>query len=168
MSTKYQLWYHNPWKIIHNILANSDLADGVDYVAYRDFENGKQQYCDYMSGDWAWRQCVSEFCRECPCLLKLPQKDLIAIDINMHGAIFIPIILGGDGKTVSVATSQHEYHPIYLSIGNVCNHIRRAHKDTLVLIGFLPIPKGKASHFSQGAQSHKLVGAQKDTNNDIF
>ena len=61
----------------------------------------------------------------------------------MHGAIFIPIILGSDKTTVSVATGQHEYHPIYLSIGNVRNHIRRAHKDALVLIGFLPIPKGK-------------------------
>jgi hypothetical protein len=57
--------------------------------------------------------------------------------------MFIPIILGSDKTTVSVATGQHEYHPIYISVGNVRNHIRRAHKDALVLIGFLPIPKGK-------------------------
>lgn len=63
----------------------------------------------------------------------------------MHGAIFIPIILGSDKTTVSVATGQQEYHPVYLSIGNVRNHIRRAHKDALVLIGFLPIPKGEFS-----------------------
>ena len=57
--------------------------------------------------------------------------------------MFIPIVLGSDKTTTSVATGQHEYHPIYLSVGNVRNHVRRAHKDALILIGFLPIPKGK-------------------------
>ena len=61
----------------------------------------------------------------------------------MHGATFIPIIIGSDKTTTSVATGQHEYHPVYLSVGNVQNRIRRAHKDALVLIGFLPIPKGE-------------------------
>ena len=56
--------------------------------------------------------------------------------------MFVPIIIGSDKTTVSVATGQHVYHPVYLSVGNVHNHIRRAHKDTLVLVGFLPIPKG--------------------------
>ena len=63
----------------------------------------------------------------------------------MHGSMFIPIILGSDKTTTSVATGQHEYHPIYLSVGNVRNHVRRAHKDALVLIGSLPIPKCKWS-----------------------
>ena len=56
--------------------------------------------------------------------------------------MFIPVILGTDKTTVSVATGQHEYHPIYLSIGNIHNRLRRAHRDGLVLVGFLPIPKG--------------------------
>jgi len=57
--------------------------------------------------------------------------------------MFVPVILGSDKTTVSVATGQNDFHPLYLSIGNVQNHIRRAHKDALVLIGFLPIPKGQ-------------------------
>ena len=56
--------------------------------------------------------------------------------------MFVPIVLGTNKTTVSVAIGQHEYHPVYLSIGNVHNRIRRAHKHALVLIGFLPIPKG--------------------------
>ena len=59
MTTGYQLWYRDPRKVIHNILANPDLADQMDYVPYRDFEDGKRRYCDFMSGNWAWRQCVS-------------------------------------------------------------------------------------------------------------
>jgi len=75
-------------------------------------------------------------------------QDIIATDPATHGCMFVPIILGSDKTTVSVATGQQEYYPVYLSIGNVHNNVRRAHKDALVLIGFLPIPKGNACAFS--------------------
>ena len=71
MNTQYQLWYRNPRKVIHNLLANPDLVDGIDYVPYRDFKDDKRQYRDFMSGNWAWRQCVRRFCRECFYLLTL-------------------------------------------------------------------------------------------------
>ena len=75
------------------------------------------------------------------------------MDPGMHGCMFVPIILGSDKTTTSVATGQHEYYPVYLSIGNVHNNIRRAHKDALVLIGFLPIPKGD-DHPSPARDAH--------------
>jgi hypothetical protein len=56
--------------------------------------------------------------------------------------MFVPIILGSDKTTVSVATGHTEYWPVYLSIGNVHNNVRRAHRNGLVLLGFLAIPKG--------------------------
>lgn len=95
-------------------------------------------------------------------------KDLISADPDTHGAIFVPVILGSDKTTVSVATGQHEYHPVYLSIGNARNHIRRAHKDALVLIGFLPIPKGEYLLAVSTIMSHRLIGARKDTDNETF
>ena len=55
--------------------------------------------------------------------------------------MFVPIILGSDKTTVSVATGQNEYYPLYASIGNIHNNVRRAHCNGLVLIGFLAIPK---------------------------
>lgn len=55
--------------------------------------------------------------------------------------MLIPIILGSDKTTVSVATGDNEYYPLYLSIGNVHNSVRRAHRNALVLVGFLAIPK---------------------------
>jgi len=64
MTTEYQLCYRDPRKVIHGILENPDLADGIDYVPYCEFKGGKRQYCDFMSGDWAWKQCVSEFHRD--------------------------------------------------------------------------------------------------------
>jgi hypothetical protein len=76
-------------------------------------------------------------------LLLTLMQDVISKDPLTHGSMFVPIILGSDKTTVSVATGQNEYYPLYLSIGNVQNHMRRAHKNALVIIGFLPIPKGR-------------------------
>ena len=52
-------------------------------------------------------------------------QDMILGDVSTHGSMFVPIILGSDKTTVSVATGQNEYYPLYLSIGNVQNHMRR-------------------------------------------
>ena len=70
-------------------------------------------------------------------------QDIIAEDPENYGAMFVPIILGSDKTTVSVATGHTEYWPIYGSIGNVHNNVRRAHGAGLVLVGFLSIPKSK-------------------------
>lgn len=55
--------------------------------------------------------------------------------------MFVPIILGSDKTTVTVGTGDIEYHPLYLSIGNVRNPVRRAHRNAVIPIGFLAIPK---------------------------
>ena len=61
--------------------------------------------------------------------------------------MFVPIILGSDKTTVSVATGHTQYWPVYLSIGNIHNNVRRAHQNGLVLLGFLAIPKGQCQKF---------------------
>ena len=60
----------------------------------------------------------------------------------MHGALLVSIILGSDKTTVSVATGQNKYWPLYASIGNIHNNVRCVHGAGLVLVGFLSIPKG--------------------------
>ena len=57
--------------------------------------------------------------------------------------MFVPVILGSDKTTVSVATGQTEFYPLYGSIGNVHNNVRRAYRNAISLIGFLAIPKSK-------------------------
>lgn len=66
----------------------------------------------------------------------------IAEDPNTHGSMLCPIILGADKTTASVATGHVEFHPVYMSIGNVHNEMRRSHRDAVVPIAFLSIPKG--------------------------
>ena len=74
-------------------------------------------------------------------MLKVRLQDMIAKDLSTHGSMFVPIILGSDKTTVSVATGQNEYYPIYISIGNVHNTMHRAHKNAVSLLAFLAIPK---------------------------
>ncbi|KIK23783.1 hypothetical protein PISMIDRAFT_10595 [Pisolithus microcarpus 441] len=87
-----------------------------------------------MSSDWAWKQA-----------------DIISRDPAMHGSTFIPIILGSDKTMVSVATGQNNYYPLYLSIGNIRNKVRRAHHNGVVLIAFLAIPHTDKEHASTDA-----------------
>ena len=55
--------------------------------------------------------------------------------------MFVPIILGSNKTTVLVATGQNKYYPLYISIGNIHNNVRRAHRNGLALLGFLAVPK---------------------------
>ncbi|KIJ67663.1 hypothetical protein HYDPIDRAFT_25142 [Hydnomerulius pinastri MD-312] len=87
-----------------------------------------------MSGDWAWEQV-----------------DIITEDQNTLGSTFVPIILGSNKTTVSVGMGNNEFYPLYLSIRNVRNNVRRAHRDALILIGFLAIPKTTKEHASDTA-----------------
>ncbi|OBZ73398.1 hypothetical protein A0H81_06627 [Grifola frondosa] len=115
--------FRDPRAVVQNMLANLDFKDEIDFTPLREFVDGERRLKNFMGGDWAWRQA-----------------DEIAKDPETHGA-FVPVILGSDKTTVSVATGQNEYYPLYASIGNVYNNVRRAHRNAVALIGFLAIPK---------------------------
>ncbi|KAG1815846.1 hypothetical protein DFJ58DRAFT_720308 [Suillus subalutaceus] len=119
----------------------------IDYVPFHEYDilDDKRQWKDFMSRDWVWQQAG--------CLRSIiiasgisvgHSKDEISKDPDMHGSVFVPIILSSDKTTVSVViptTGNNEYYPLYASICNVHNNVRRAHHNTLVIIGFLAIPK---------------------------
>lgn len=56
--------------------------------------------------------------------------------------MLVPVVSGLDKTTVSVATGHQEFHPFYVSAGNLTNEARRGHGDGVVPVAFLPIPKG--------------------------
>lgn len=92
---------------MHNLLANRDFNGDFDYAPFQEFDTGKRQrYQDFMSGDWAWNEA-----------------DIITQDPRTHSTMLVPVILGSNNTTVSVATGQTEFYPLYLSIGNVHNNI---------------------------------------------
>jgi hypothetical protein len=81
----------------------------------------------------------------CPLILSQLQNRIYQEDPTTEGAMYCGIILGSDKTTVSVATGNVEYHPLYMSVGNVHNSVHRAHRNAVIPIGFLAIPKGKSS-----------------------
>jgi len=94
-----------------------------------------------MSGNWAWRQVVCPFWNCCASIYIKIIQDIIVNDPSTHGSMFVPIILGSNKTTVSVGTGNNKYWPVYLSISNIHNKVHRAHRNGLVLFGFLAIPQ---------------------------
>ncbi|KAJ7137438.1 hypothetical protein C8R43DRAFT_1097904 [Mycena crocata] len=121
---EFLVHFRDPRLVLQQQLANPDFKFEIDFAPKRVFLDGGRVYEDFMSGNWAWRQA-----------------DIIAKDPATHGSVYVPAILGSDKTTVSVATGQNEYYPLYLSNGLVYNGVRRAHRNAVTLIGFLAIPK---------------------------
>ncbi|KAI0360029.1 hypothetical protein OH77DRAFT_1586687 [Trametes cingulata] len=131
MDETYEIWYRDPRQIALRMLGNPDFDGEFDYAPYREFtRHGDRRYCNFMSGNWAWLQADT-------IVQDHPEAD---------GALFVPVLLGSDKTTVSVATGQNDYYPLYMSIGNIHNNVRRAHRESVILIAFLAIPKADRRH----------------------
>ncbi|KAI0315427.1 hypothetical protein OF83DRAFT_1164796 [Amylostereum chailletii] len=131
MDEEFEVWTRNPLTIARQHISNPDFNGEWDSAPYREFTNPqdreeprKRTFKDFMSANWAWKQC-----------------DDIAADPQTHGGMFVPIISGSDKTTVSVATGQNDYYPLYQSVGNVHNNVRRAHRNSVTLTAFLSVPK---------------------------
>ncbi|KAF8834044.1 hypothetical protein BDN67DRAFT_915727 [Paxillus ammoniavirescens] len=118
----YHIWYRDPDHVVKVMLENPDFADQFDYTPYH-LTDSNRKWCwtDFMSGNYAWHQSIK-------------------------GSMYCGIILSSDKTTVSVATGQVEYHPLYLSIGNPHNAVRHAHRNTVIPIAFLAIPKAERKY----------------------
>ncbi|KAF8802194.1 hypothetical protein BYT27DRAFT_7226532 [Phlegmacium glaucopus] len=120
----YEVWFRDPDLIVRNMLNNPDFDGQFDYAPYVDLDKaGQRRWNEFMSGNFSWRHAIYD------------------VDATTQGAMYCPIILGADKTTVSVATGHVEYHLLYLSIGNVHNTVRCAHRNAVVPVGFLAIPK---------------------------
>ncbi|KAH9993136.1 hypothetical protein BJV74DRAFT_877811 [Russula compacta] len=112
MTELYDLCMRDSCQVLHHQLATSDFTDKIDVTPYQQFDSeGKWSWSNLMSADWAWKQA-----------------DIIAEDQATHGAMFVPIVVGSDKTTVSIAIGHQQYHPIYMSPGNVTNVAWQAHE----------------------------------------
>ncbi|EKM77022.1 hypothetical protein AGABI1DRAFT_101971 [Agaricus bisporus var. burnettii JB137-S8] len=125
---EYDIWYRDPDVVLKQMLNNPDFDGEFDYTPYIELDTkGEQQWSDVMSGNYAWRQA----------------NRIYDDDPSTAGSMYCPIICGTDKTTVSVATGHVEYHPGYISIGNLHNNVRRAHRNGVVPFIFFPIPKNE-------------------------
>jgi hypothetical protein len=61
--------------------------------------------------------------------------------------MLVPIVIGSDKTTVSVATGHQEFHPVYIGAGNIHNTMRRSHGLGMQPVALLPIPKSMFNSF---------------------
>jgi hypothetical protein len=61
MDEKYQIFYRDPHEVIKLMLANKVFDGNFDYTPYRQYENGQRVWCDFMSGNFSWKQAVCIF-----------------------------------------------------------------------------------------------------------
>lgn len=60
MTAEYEVWFRNPLEVLESQLGNPEFAEHMDWAAKKIYsENGKRQFVDLMSADWAWEQSVS-------------------------------------------------------------------------------------------------------------
>ncbi|KAH9997156.1 hypothetical protein BJV74DRAFT_877357 [Russula compacta] len=130
MTETYELCTRDSCQVLHHQLSTAEFKDKVNVAPYRQVNGeGVRTWSNLMSADWAWKQA-----------------DTIAEDESTHSAMFVPVVAGSDKTTVSVATGHQEYHPVYMSPGNLTNVARRAHGNALLPVAFLPIPKTSKKH----------------------
>ncbi|KAI1781964.1 hypothetical protein LXA43DRAFT_907186 [Ganoderma leucocontextum] len=126
---KYPFHFHNSLQAIERILESPDFHNNFDYVPYQEYIDGPEgkirRFCNLMSGQWAHKKA-----------------DEIAEIPECKGSMLTTFMLGADKTTVSVATGNQVFHPVYHTVGNVHNDTRCAHRDAVGILAFLPIPKG--------------------------
>lgn len=142
MKSEYQIWYRDPRLVIQNMFLNPEFKDGMDYAPYikTDPSSGRI-FHDFMSGEWAWEKAVSFSCLPLQYSMFSAVQDQLQKIPEANGATLVPVLLGSDKTTTSVATGDNEYYPLYISIGNVHNNVRRAHRDAVEVIAFLAVSK---------------------------
>jgi hypothetical protein len=60
MEADYDVWFRDPRTLVHNILSNPDFKSDFDLAPLQErTADGTHRFCDFMSGNWAWKQAVS-------------------------------------------------------------------------------------------------------------
>ncbi|KAL0573212.1 hypothetical protein V5O48_008750, partial [Marasmius crinis-equi] len=133
MDKEFVVYYRDPREVLHRQLGNRDFAGEIETTPYQATSRleGKRQFQNFMLGNWAMREADTI------------QRDHPSAS---DGAMLCPVIVGSDKTTVSVATGQNDYYPVYLSNGNLMNNARRSHRGGVSLFMFLAIPKTDRSH----------------------
>ncbi|KAG1741478.1 uncharacterized protein EDB91DRAFT_1237140 [Suillus paluster] len=117
MNATYDVWFCNPHLLLHGLLRNPDFDREMEYVPYQDYTlEDKRCFKNFFSGNWASNQAVRAY--------------TISQNKETHGSNFMLLIIGSNKTTVLVATGHTEYHPLYMSVGNIFNTTKEHAGDT--------------------------------------
>jgi hypothetical protein len=155
MHDRFTVHTRDMLEVARVMLANPEFHGHFDYSARKDFtpasgepERWERQFSDVMSGEWAWRESVS---RSPPSMMHVTYGTLqvkVSKLPGTAGSMLVGVAGGLDKTTVSVGTGDVEFHPVYATLTNIKNGMRRAHREALVPIAFLAIPKSTSNIFT--------------------
>lgn len=60
MTTDFQVHFRDVHALARNMLSNPDFKDSFDLAPFQEFEDEERRWSDFMSGNWAWREAVSD------------------------------------------------------------------------------------------------------------
>ncbi|KAI1783349.1 hypothetical protein LXA43DRAFT_903775 [Ganoderma leucocontextum] len=126
---QYVVHHLNALESLEMMVASPEFKDAFDTRPYEQYictPTGEQtrRFCNLMSGQWATQKAIAK-------------------DPATHGAMLTVFALGADKMTVSTQTGNQEFHPMYHTVGNIHNDMRRAHHEAVVPFAFLAIPKAE-------------------------
>jgi hypothetical protein len=172
-------WKHDIW-LLHTrhaldvaalIAGNTDFDTKWDYVPYEEFTSpDNRRFCNSFSGRKAWRDAVGFLSDDA--YIHYPecvgsQDRIIREHPEVRGAMLFQTVQGADKTTVSVATGHTEYHPFYFSAGNLHNDMRRAHRESVVPMAFLSIPKGMSANMQLTPADLPLAARDADDDEEF-
>ena len=145
MDKMYDVWYRDPQVVIKNIFANTDFDGEIDYTPYCEFAaDGSQRFKDFMSGEWAWDQAVHNSIPPC--------HHLSGLLLSFYNGIvvFTPYMIVNItnrkiNRPVVILACSNRYHCFVATQYNgyeCCTISLRILHNFILLVGFLPIPKG--------------------------
>ena len=70
--------------------------------------------------------------------------------------MFVLVCSGSDKTTTTVGTGQQEYHPVYMSPGDLSNIACRSHGNAVLPVAFLPILKNEFCHVTYVVSANLL------------
>ncbi|KAK7037494.1 hypothetical protein VNI00_010986 [Paramarasmius palmivorus] len=133
MTDTYTVCLRNLRDVLSSQLSTKAFHSKFSYTPYKQYNSSKQRvFSNLMSGFWAWETADK----------LMNDSDTSE---STRGAMLVPIIMGSDKTTVSVATGHQEFHPGYVSAGNLTNVACRGHGNSLLPFIFFPIPRTNAN-----------------------
>ncbi|KZW03090.1 hypothetical protein EXIGLDRAFT_636720, partial [Exidia glandulosa HHB12029] len=118
--TKHELFYRDPTDCLRALWADPAFKDHLSFAPEKHFADAahtNRLYTDMKTGDWWWQMQG-----------KIP-----------IGSTVVPIIISSDKTELTLFTGGATAYPIYMTIGNIADHIRRQpSRHAQVLIGYLP------------------------------
>lgn len=62
MTTPYEVWFRDLLSVMESQIGGRDFGNEMDHAPKQVFsQTWTRQFCDLMSGDWAWGQAVRQF-----------------------------------------------------------------------------------------------------------